>query len=44
MIKKLIQRLWLGVFMLVTLTGCSAIRGIGDGLMNSFKGFNIHFP
>ena len=44
MLKKLWYRLCLAVVMVLSLSGCSAIRGIGDGLINSFKGFQIHFP
>jgi hypothetical protein len=44
MLKKLIKRVSLGLFLVLSLSGCSAVRGIGDALLNSFKGFTIHFP
>jgi predicted small secreted protein len=43
-VKKLWYRICLMVVLVLSLTGCSAIRGVGNGLFNSFKGFNIHFP
>lgn len=44
MIRKLSCRLYLMVMLALSISGCGAIRGVGDALANSFKGFNIHFP
>ncbi len=44
MLKKLWYRICLTVVLGLSLTGCGAIRGVGNGLLNGFKGFNIHFP
>jgi uncharacterized protein YceK len=44
MLSKLWFRLCLSVMFVLSLSGCSAIRGIGNALTNSFKGFSIHFP
>jgi predicted small secreted protein len=44
MLRKLSCRLYLAVILAFSLSGCSAVRGIGNALTNSFKGFNIHFP
>lgn len=44
MLRKLSHRIYLLVFLSLTLSGCSAIRGIGDALTNGIKGFSIHFP
>jgi hypothetical protein len=43
MLKKLINRVTVGLFMVLALSGCSAVRGIGDALINSFKGFSVPF-
>jgi hypothetical protein len=32
------------VILMISLSGCDAIRGIGNALTNGFKGFSIHFP
>lgn len=42
--KKMYFQACLGIFFALSLSGCSAVRGIGDALANSFKGFTIHFP
>jgi hypothetical protein len=44
MLKKLWYRAGLAVVLVLSLSGCGAIRGIGNALTNSFKGFSIHFP
>jgi len=44
MLRKLSIRIYLAVVLAISLSGCSAIRGIGHALTNSFKGFQIHFP
>lgn len=42
--KELSRRLYLAVILAFSLSGCGAIRGVGNALANSFKGFSIHFP
>jgi hypothetical protein len=42
--KKLWYRLCLNIFLAASLSGCSAVRGIGDTLFRGFQGINIHFP
>ena len=44
MMRKLCTRLYLAVFLAISLSGCSAIRGVGNAIANSIKGFQIHFP
>ncbi|GEM_PF-1403156 len=44
MFKKLIKRVSLGLFLVLSLSGCSVIKGIGDALANGIKGISIHFP
>ncbi len=44
MLRKLGYRIYLAVVLAFTLSGCGAIRGVGNALGTSFKGFNIHFP
>jgi predicted small secreted protein len=44
MLKKLYHRVYWVAFLALTLSGCSSIRGFGNALTNSFKGFSIHFP
>jgi hypothetical protein len=44
MLKKLWYRVCLSVVFVLSLSGCGAIRGIGNALTNSFKGFSIHIP
>ncbi|MFZ0533253.1 MAG: hypothetical protein WAM09_08735 [Anaerolineales bacterium] len=44
MLRKLKYRIFLTMLLLFSLSGCSAIRGVGEALTNSFKGFSIHFP
>ncbi len=42
--KKIGYRIYLAFVLAVSLAGCSAIRGVGDALGNSFKGFSIQLP
>lgn len=42
--RKVIYRIYLAVILAFTLSGCGAIRGVGNAIANSFKGFQIHFP
>ncbi len=44
MVKKLSGRIYLWVILSIGLSGCSAIRGVGNALANSFRGFHISFP
>ncbi len=44
MLKKLGYRIYLAVILAFSVSGCSAIRDVGNALTNSFKGFSIHFP
>ena len=44
MLKKLTNRICLGLFLILSLSSCSAVREIGNALSNSLKGFSIHFP
>ena len=44
MFRKLSIRIYLAIVLAFSLSGCSAIRSIGDAVANSFKGFQIHFP
>jgi hypothetical protein len=44
MLKKLEYKILTTIILALSVSGCSAIRGIGKALTNSFKGFNIHFP
>jgi hypothetical protein len=44
MLKKLYHRVYWFAFLALMLSGCSSIRGFGNALTNSFKGFSIHFP
>jgi hypothetical protein len=44
MLKKLWYRACLSLVLALSLSGCSALRGIGDALTNGIKGFTIHFP
>jgi predicted small secreted protein len=43
MFKKLWYRACVMVLVGLSLSGCGAVRGIGDALINGFKGFSIHF-
>lgn len=44
MVRRIIYRAYLAVILAFTLSGCGAIRGVGNAIANSFKGFQIHFP
>ncbi len=44
MLKKLWYRACVAAMFVLSLSGCSAIRGIGNALTNGVKGFSIHFP
>jgi hypothetical protein len=44
MLKKMWYLACVMAMLVVSLSGCSAIRGIGNALTNGFKGFSIHFP
>jgi predicted small secreted protein len=44
MLRKLSCRIYLAVILALSLSGCGAIRGVGNALANSFKGFSISFP
>jgi predicted small secreted protein len=44
MLKKLWYRACVMAVLVFSLSGCSAIRGIGNALTHGFKGFSIHFP
>jgi hypothetical protein len=44
MLRKLYYRICLLAFLALSVSGCGAIRGIGDALTNGIKGFSIHFP
>jgi hypothetical protein len=44
MLRKLSYRIYLAVIAAFSLSGCGAIRSVGNALTNSIKGFNIHFP
>jgi len=44
MLKKLWYRACVTALLVLSLSGCGAIRSVGNGLFHSFKGFNIHFP
>jgi hypothetical protein len=44
MLKNLSARIYLWIILGLSLSGCSAVRGIGDALLNSFKGFSVSFP
>jgi len=43
-LRKLWYRVCLTAFLVLSLSGCSAIRDIGHALTNGLKGFSIHFP
>jgi hypothetical protein len=44
MLKKLWYRACVMVVLVFSLSGCGAIRGIGNALTNGFRGISIHFP
>ncbi len=44
MLKKLWFKLCLTIFLALTLSGCGAIRSVGNAISNSFSGFKIQFP
>ncbi len=44
MLNKLSYRIYLILVLAFSLSSCSALRGIGNAVANSFKGFTIHFP
>jgi uncharacterized protein YceK len=44
MVKKLEYRILTMIIIVLSTSGCGAIRSVGNALSNSFKGFNIHFP
>ena len=44
MVKKLKQNFYLIILFMLSISGCSAIQGIGKALTSGFKGFSIHFP
>ncbi len=44
MLNKLTSRIYWTVILAISLSGCGAIRGVGNALSNSFKGFHISFP
>ncbi len=44
MLRRLSIRVYLAVVLAISLSGCSAIRSVGDALANSIRGFSIHFP
>jgi hypothetical protein len=44
MLRKLWYRVCLAVFLVLSLSGCSAIREVGSALANGLKGFSIHIP
>ncbi len=44
MLSKLSIRVYVAIVLALSLSGCSAIRGVGNALANSLKGFHISFP
>jgi predicted small secreted protein len=44
MVRKLIYRINLALILAISLSGCGAIRGVGDALTRGLRGFSIRFP
>ncbi len=44
MVRKIVLRFYIAVVLAFTLSGCSAIRSVGDAIANSLSSFKISFP